>query len=179
MVTTAAECGAVPQQQQAQPAMSGGSCTDFVELAAVVSSSPLAAAAGEEAVAAVAPTAESDNESVDNSCADDVPAPKFRKLVASEPPPSVRVSAAAPLATAARRKRCMLLTHVSHLPPTHLSAAAPQSTLRPELLSVLEAHATTFLPPPAARGAAAVAAGVTAHVRKIIGESRTEDNFYW
>ena len=87
-----------------QPTVSGGSnldSADMVELPAVAG--PLCGsdsdAADQEAgteeaapaglmAAAAADAAQSDNE----DGADDVPAPKFRKLICSEPPPAVRVS---------------------------------------------------------------------------------------
>lgn len=85
------------------PTMSGGSSADNVmlevaasgELVEAEAAGPRADAAG--AADAVPDAAESDNESVGNDDRDDdravdVPAPKFRKLSCSEPPPSVRVS---------------------------------------------------------------------------------------
>lgn len=84
---------------ESMPTISGGSnldCVDMVVLpggGAGTSGAPAAdtGADAAEALAAQAPAAESDNESVDDG-ADDVPAPKFRKLICSEPPPAVRVS---------------------------------------------------------------------------------------
>ena len=85
---------------ESMPTISGGSnldCVDMVVLpgggAATSGAAAVAADAGadaDEALAAEAPAAASDNESVDDD-ADDVPAPKFRKLICSEPPPAVRV----------------------------------------------------------------------------------------
>ncbi|KAI7846238.1 hypothetical protein COHA_000306 [Chlorella ohadii] len=82
---------------ESMPTISGGSnldCVDMVVLpggGAGTSGAPAAdtGADAAEALAAQAPAAESDNESVDDG-ADDVPAPKFRKLICSEPPPAVR-----------------------------------------------------------------------------------------
>lgn len=81
------------------PTISGGSnldCVDMVVLpggGAGSCGAPAADAGADavEALAAEAAAAASDNESVDDG-ADDVPAPKFRKLICSEPPPAVRVS---------------------------------------------------------------------------------------
>jgi hypothetical protein len=79
------------------PTISGGSnldCVDMVILPGAGTSGAAAAAAdagADAGEALAAPAALSDNESVDDG-ADDVPAPKFRKLICSEPPPAVRVS---------------------------------------------------------------------------------------
>lgn len=86
---------------ESMPTISGGSnldCVDMVVLPGGGAGSCGAPAADAdagadavEALAAEAHAAASDNESVDDG-ADDVPAPKFRKLICSEPPPAVRVS---------------------------------------------------------------------------------------
>lgn len=80
----------------AQPTVSGGSSAEniMVEIEAAevqaAGPQPVGADAGADAEAPlmVPDAAESDNEA---EGPDDVPAPKFRKLSCSEPPPSVRV----------------------------------------------------------------------------------------
>lgn len=62
-----------------------------------------AASSGAVAYVAVPDAAESDNETMGHDEAD-IPAPKFRKLSCSEPPPSVRVSTAVHLARRSRGK---------------------------------------------------------------------------
>lgn len=82
--------------------MSGGSNLDSVDMvvlgagaqsgaAAEAGPATDAGAAAADEVSVEAPAAESDND----DGADDVPAPKFRKLICSEPPPAVKVRAAA------------------------------------------------------------------------------------